>query len=140
MFKVYLFSSKSRTKFQTVILIQLYQKSPFFQKTKEIENSKIISSFENQSFVASNQILLNYIVHGSNSAEPFFKKFYQKSQALFSKNRNSKWTFYSKFIFHQDRLFQHKISVWTTQILRLSNIGQHPGSQAVSETVWTRAC
>lgn len=57
MFKVYLLSSK----FQTVILIQLYQKSPFFQKTKEIENSKIISSFENQSFVASNQIL-NYIV------------------------------------------------------------------------------
>lgn len=47
MFKVYLPSSKSRTKFQTVILIQLYQKSPFFQKTKEIENSKIISSFEN---------------------------------------------------------------------------------------------
>lgn len=61
MFKVYLFSSKSRTKFQTVILIQLYQKSPLFQKTKEIENSKIIWSFENQSFVASNQIL-NYIV------------------------------------------------------------------------------
>lgn len=57
MFKVYLLSSK----FQTVILIQLYQKSPFFQKTKEIENSKIIWSFENQSFVASNQIL-NYIV------------------------------------------------------------------------------
>lgn len=72
MFKVYLFSSKSRTKFQTVILIQLYQKSPFIQKTKEIENSKIIWSLENQSFVASNQIL-NYIVHGSNSAEPFFK-------------------------------------------------------------------
>lgn len=82
MFKVYLLSSKSRTKFQTVILIQLYQKSPFFQKTKEIENSKIISSFENQSFVASNQILLNYIVHGSNSAEPFLKKFYQKSQVF----------------------------------------------------------
>lgn len=82
----------------------------------------------------------NLKLYRSNSAEPFFKKFYQKSQALFSKNRNSKWTFYSKFIFHQDRLFQHKISVWTTQILRLSNIGQHPGSQAVSETVWTRAC
>lgn len=75
MFKVYLLSSKSRTKFQTVILIQLYQKSPFFQKTKEIENSKIISSFENQSFVASNQIL-NYIVQ--TPPNHFSKNFIKK--------------------------------------------------------------
>lgn len=128
MFKVY---------FIVQISNQISNYHTFFQRNernsewKEIR-SKIISSFENQPFVASNQIL-NYVQTSSNHFSILSKKlnfFFSPKTEI----QNVLFKIYiSRSLYYQDRLSQLKISVWTN-----FTIIQHRPTSRISSGVRDR--